>query len=166
MGDIADILGVQKKEQKGSGIPSTATPSSASGPASASQNQKHKKPLGMSREVYALMGEQGLPPVMPSQSAAGGFKKKRHGATGQARWEWRAFTNSARNDPSWGVLKLKHWQPASAEQQDYAFALLNKKVSVPTYTPAEYDTRLQVAGCAGRPWRQTISSVRTVQIGS
>ena len=116
----------------------------------------------MSREVYALMGEQGLPPVMPSQSAAGGFKKKRHGATGQARWEWRAFTNSARNDPSWGVLKLKHWQPASAEQQDYAFALLNKKVSVPTYTPAEYDTRLQVAGCAGRPRRQTISSVRTV----
>ena len=146
MGDIADILGVQKKETKGSGIPSTVNPSSSATPASASQNQKQKKPLGMSREVYALMGEQGLPPVMPSQSAAGGFKKKRNGATGQARWEWRSFTNSARNDPSWGVLKLKHWQPASAEQQDYAFALLNKKVSVPTYTPAEYDTHLQVAG--------------------
>ena len=116
MGDVADILGVQKKKGTGTGIPTTATAEQAPGPSSASALPKHKKPHGMSREVFALMGEQGLPSIMPSRSAAGGgFKQKRAGATGPARWELRPFTNSARSDPSWGVLKLKHWQPATCK---------------------------------------------------
>ena len=168
MGDTADILGVEKKVAAKVDL-STLGGDGASlhGP---SKTPKIKKPMGISREAYALMGTQGLPPLMPNQggsggmgggvagsggldragtpgadSRQGGFKQKR--ASGPARWEWRAFTNSARKDPAWGVLKLHHWQPKDADAlTDYSFALLNKQLNVPSYGDGDYDSFLTAPG--------------------
>ena len=145
MGDAAEILGLQKKVEAKPDLGALGAGGGGAGGASlhGAAKAKMKKPLGMSREAYALMSAQGLPSIMPTKGGAGvamgsggggggakggaaaaasaggsggggGFAKKR--ASGPARWEWRAFTNSARKDPAWGVLKLHHWQPKDADR--------------------------------------------------
>ena len=50
--------------------------------------------------------------------------------TKAVKWEYRAFTSSARRDE----LALSHWEQKSAPVKDYRFAKLNKRVRVLDYT--------------------------------
>ena len=58
MGDIADILNVKKKAELTDG---EQTEKIMSGAAAAPRPKKIKKPKGMSREVFDLVGPGGLP---------------------------------------------------------------------------------------------------------
>jgi hypothetical protein len=109
MGDIANILGVQAKP-----ILSQAQTAQAilAGPTPiANTTKKMKKPKGMSREVFDLMGPDGLiPAVETSKQVHSGFKDKRISAT-KGKWIWAPFKSSARSDG----LEGYHWQKADVQ---------------------------------------------------
>ncbi|KAG5174974.1 hypothetical protein JKP88DRAFT_271069, partial [Tribonema minus] len=127
MGDVADLLGVERAE-----APDPLA--LALGGKTKKGERKAAKPVGMSREVYALLGEQGLPPSMPTKkpSAKGG---------GGVRWEWVEFANSARADN----VTFFHWVKASAQHPDYAYAKYNVKTEAVTYSDGEYERLLRAS---------------------
>ncbi|KAI9850184.1 MAG: swr complex subunit, partial [Vezdaea acicularis] len=124
-----------------------------------------KRPEGVSREVFALLGEHAAP---VSIVEAVKYKEKPKWSQKVTPWEVASFTNPARSDG----LVLKHWrkrpkpapvpvpaledasattttpqepQPPQEPAVDlnYHFAKFNVKVSVPEYTDAEYSGHLQ-----------------------
>ncbi|KAJ1966496.1 swr complex subunit [Dimargaris xerosporica] len=122
--DALDILGVER---------------SAASPATkrvkvATASQRAKKPEGVSRELYSLIG--GAPSVVISKPA---FKAKPKLATQATHWVWRGFTSSARQDD----LVLYHWTKSTDDPLDYFFASFNQSIDVVTYTDAEYDLYLK-----------------------
>ena len=62
MGDVANILGIQSKAALSTA--ETAQAILAGSTSAAPAKKKPKKPKGMSREVYDLMGPDGLVPAM------------------------------------------------------------------------------------------------------
>ncbi|KAK3305332.1 uncharacterized protein B0T15DRAFT_531996 [Chaetomium strumarium] len=120
---------------------------------------------GLAREVQSLGGDNpiAIVPEVPF------FKKRRYASRKPAaRWELRAFTNSARGDN--GSLVLRHWKrktdhgpPGEPPQEpesrpsedgvdtemkeekpeDSAFAKFNVRVSVPQYNEDQYQSNLQ-----------------------
>ncbi|MED6168579.1 swr complex subunit [Stylosanthes scabra] len=99
--------------------------------------ESHRKPDGISREVYALTG--GLPPLMPSLDSS--QLKKKPPSHEKITWQWLPFTNSARKDN----LQLYHWVRVVngvPPTGDYSFAKYNKSVDVVKYTDEEYDKYL------------------------
>ncbi|KAK3342859.1 hypothetical protein B0H65DRAFT_232111 [Neurospora tetraspora] len=117
---------------------------------------------GLAREVQNLGGDNPIA-IVPEVSI---FKKRRTvSRKPAAKWELKAFTNSARGDD--GALVLRHWkrkpdgteggQDGSAEGQDSAataensadkpedssFAKFNVRVSVPQYSEDQYNTNLK-----------------------
>ncbi|KAK3492468.1 uncharacterized protein B0T23DRAFT_379774 [Neurospora hispaniola] len=115
---------------------------------------------GLAREVQNLGGDNPIA-IVPEVSI---FKKRRTvSRKPAAKWELKAFTNSARGDD--GALVLRHWkrkpdgtvQNGSAEGQDSAatadnsadkpedssFAKFNVRVSVPQYSEDQYNTNLK-----------------------
>ncbi|KAJ1640956.1 hypothetical protein T492DRAFT_854066 [Pavlovales sp. CCMP2436] len=123
MGDVRDILGMQGR---GAAAP---RPSKAMA----------KKPEGVSREAWALIGsrDQVNAPLVPADAA---LKEKRFSGR-VSRWAWRPFTSSARSDG----LVLHHWVTASDKSTDHKFARFNRPIRVPTYTDEEYETHLKDA---------------------
>lgn len=117
---------------------------------------------GLAREVQNLGGDNPIA-IVPEVSI---FKKRRTvSRKPAAKWELKAFTNSARSDD--GALVLRHWkrkpdgteggQDGSAEGQenaaapensadkpeDSSFAKFNVRVSVPQYSEDQYNTNLK-----------------------
>ncbi|KAK3402019.1 hypothetical protein B0T20DRAFT_403203 [Sordaria brevicollis] len=118
---------------------------------------------GLAREVQNLGGDNPIA-IVPEVSI---FKKRRTvSRKPAAKWELKAFTNSARADD--GALVLRHWkrkpdgteggQDGSAEGQesgaataensadkpeDSSFAKFNVRVSVPQYSEDQYNTNLK-----------------------
>ena len=128
--DVADILGVNKSQSEdifksfedSSGINSILSSSFNNSLKNKGNNQKNKiKPKGMSRELYSLMGVDGVIPSIQTNSSQTNnnnnnsnltsissnqssgqsiglnnlFKDKRsHGRHG--KWVWSSFKNSAR----------------------------------------------------------------------
>eukprot|EP00743_Colponemidia_sp_Colp-15_P005390 GILK01005792.1.p1 GENE.GILK01005792.1~~GILK01005792.1.p1 ORF type:complete len:478 (-),score=102.17 GILK01005792.1:141-1538(-) len=90
-----------------------------------------KKPDGIAREVYALMGD--LPAVVPTMKPSG-LKEKRQSNRPVHKWSRVAFKNSARKD----ALQLVHWQ-RSDYPEDYPFARYNKQIKTFEYTNEEYE---------------------------
>jgi hypothetical protein len=99
MSDVANILGVAQA------APTTAADETArilggktstAATASAAKG-KGRKPKGMSRELFSLMGQDGIAPSVQSNKApvVSGFKTKRVSAF-QGKWLWAPFSNSAR----------------------------------------------------------------------
>ncbi|KAK9747581.1 hypothetical protein RND81_02G001600 [Saponaria officinalis] len=124
--DAKDILGIPKN---GVGIPQEKK--------SKPPKEHHRKPDGISREVYMLTG--GVPPLMPAIDAS--LLKKRQPSLEKVTWQWLSFTNSARNDH----LELYHWVRVVngvPPTGDYPFAKYNKSVDVVKYTDEEYDKYL------------------------
>jgi DNA methyltransferase 1-associated protein 1 len=121
MGDVQDILGLAGR--KGLTIDSTK------------KAPKQQKPQGMSREIFSLIGNAGLPPLMPS-SKSKVYKQKRGVKVSQ--WKWQAFDNNARTDN----LHLQHWVKAHLQTKSYAFERFNKPVFVVKYTESEYASLL------------------------
>jgi DNA methyltransferase 1-associated protein 1 len=133
MGDVADMLGVERAE----------TPAPLAVALGELRKEKTKvdkkppKPAGMSREVYALLGKKGLPPSMPSKKH-NAFKGKREDSERGALWEWTTFNNSGRPD---GAL-FKHWVKSATEQTEYPYARYNVRLDPVTFTAAQYDQLL------------------------
>ncbi|KAL3691938.1 hypothetical protein R1sor_005589 [Riccia sorocarpa] len=124
MADAKDILGLPKVAVGSGGDKRRSSKTAA-----------EKKPDGVSREVYALIG--GLPPVMPALDQSSLKKKKAADSAKKVAWKWRVFTSSARADN----LQLSHWErvvDGVEPSGDYAFAKYNKAVDVVRYTEEEY----------------------------
>ncbi|TFY54337.1 hypothetical protein EVG20_g9749, partial [Dentipellis fragilis] len=98
-----------------------------------------KKPEGISRELYSLIGSSA--PTLAAQLAKPRLKQKPNlGGGGKVRWQWREFKNGARNDG----LKLSHWAKASTDPDaDYPFAKYNVQNVVYTYSQDEYTRVLE-----------------------
>ena len=141
MGDIADILGVQKKPELTDG---QQTGKIMAGAAAAPRPTKMKKPKGMSREVFDLVGPGGLSSAIETKGpSGGGFKEKRTSAT-KGKWIWTPFNSSARGDSQ----TFYHWAKADIQYADYPYAKYNIKLDsqTPVYTDSEYNSFLQARG--------------------
>ncbi|GMP87405.1 hypothetical protein CsSME_00039795 [Camellia sinensis var. sinensis] len=102
------------------------------------QKDSQRKPDGISREVYALIG--GLAPLMPSIDVAQ-LKRRTQSENEKITWQWLPFSNSARKDN----LQLYHWVRvvnAVPPTGDYSFAKYNKSVDIVKYTDEEYEKHL------------------------
>jgi hypothetical protein len=88
--DVADILGLKRSS-------SSAQDDAAKilGEKSKSIGSKSKsKPKGMSRELFALMGTDGIAPSI--QTTQGNLYKDKRQHSFQGKWVWAPFSNSAR----------------------------------------------------------------------
>eukprot|EP01035_Chromulina_nebulosa_P018589 gene18589-24316_t len=127
MGDVAEILGLQSK------------PTSVYDETIKLLNEKpkglnagpklNKKPKGMSREVFSLIGADSLVPSMQGNKPNVAFKSKRLNAI-KGKWIWNSFTNSSRNDD----MKLHHWaKPVVVSTVDTTIVSDNIPTSLPEY---------------------------------
>jgi hypothetical protein len=95
MGDAADILGIQKPKSNTNDPFSIMTGTDKS--VVQSKSDKKKKPKGMSRELFNLMGKDGIAPSIQTNADTkqSGFKSKRQNTT-QGKWVWTEYHSSAR----------------------------------------------------------------------
>ncbi|KAG5520014.1 hypothetical protein PMAC_001090 [Pneumocystis sp. 'macacae'] len=91
-----------------------------------------KKPDSITRELYSLLGEN-TPPIAILQNK---FKTRPKLRQKAVAWVWSSFVNGARKD---GHL-FSHW--IRAEDKEYRFEKLNKKVNIITYSNEEYALNL------------------------
>ena len=144
MSDAADILGIKQSAPTSSAQVAVQLMADTAKPKPSSS--KHmKKPKGMSREVFDLIGrdKDSLVPAMQSNAAvaAGAFKSKRVSAL-KGKWIWAPFTSSAR--PKDEVNKtFYHWVKADVQYIDYPYAKFNVKMDVVHYTDEEYEHLLK-----------------------
>ncbi|KAJ2931670.1 hypothetical protein H1R20_g5401, partial [Candolleomyces eurysporus] len=125
-------------------------PSSVAGP---SQPKKPapttRKPEGISRELYSLIGPS--QPSVAAQVAKPRLKQKPRFATGissATKWELKSFQNSTRKDG----LQLKHWVKASdSADAEYPFAKYNIQNPVYTYSQDEYTRFLDTSNRSATP---------------
>ncbi|KAI0321956.1 hypothetical protein OF83DRAFT_1050227 [Amylostereum chailletii] len=112
--------------------PSTPGPSQPKKPAHSA-----RKPEGISRELYSLIGSSA--PTLAAQLAKPRLKQKPNlGSGGTVKWELRTFKNAARSDS----LELRHWVKATFDPDaEYPFLKYNIKSPEYTYSLDEY-TRL------------------------
>ena len=124
MADIKDILGVPRSA--GADV----------APAKETKKEvKMKRPEGMSREAFALLGDSH--PIMSSQFASSLTKKvitkqPKPSTKGIPTYQLRPFKNTARTDG----LELTHWVKChktatgliKEPEEEYSFAKYNKKV--------------------------------------
>ena len=105
------------------------------------KKEKMKRPTGLSREAFALLGDSH--PIMSSQLLEGLNKNKKDekllakpkpSTKGIPTWQYKGFKNSARTDG----LELLRWHKSykdingrvrEPEDTEYYYAKFNKKVS-------------------------------------
>ncbi|KAF5359043.1 hypothetical protein D9758_004758 [Tetrapyrgos nigripes] len=102
-------------------------------------SQSSRKPEGISRELYSLIGPSA--PSLAAQLAKPRLKQKPNlGGGGKVKWEWRKFKNQARTDS----LELSHWVKASTDADtEYAFAKYNLQPPIYSWSEDEYTRLLQ-----------------------
>lgn len=139
MGDVAAILGLNEKPTTSADI---AAKFFAEKPKAVG---KGKKPKGMSREVFDLIGRNGdaLVPSMQSNAtlATGAFKSKRASAL-KSKWVWAPFINSARPKEE-GNSAFFHWVKADVQYTDYPYAKFNIKLDPIIFSDDEYEHLLR-----------------------
>ncbi|KAI0053746.1 hypothetical protein FA95DRAFT_484388 [Auriscalpium vulgare] len=115
-------------------LPASSTPGPSQSKKSATST---KKPEGISRELYSLIGASA--PTLAAQVAKPRLKQKPNlGGGGKVKWQWRNFKNGARTDG----LELGHWVKAHTDPDaEYPFAKYNVKGTEYTYSQDDY-TRL------------------------
>ncbi|KAF5363422.1 hypothetical protein D9756_000389 [Leucocoprinus leucothites] len=98
-----------------------------------------KKPEGISRELYSLIGPSA--PTLVAQLSKPRLKQKPNLGIGtRTKWEWRSFRNKGRTDG----LELKHWVKANSNPDaDYPFAKYNAQTAHYTYSQDEYARYLE-----------------------
>eukprot|EP01031_Cornospumella_fuschlensis_P039718 gene39718-48359_t len=132
MSDVADMLGISKPTSKNP-IDNILNPQ-VNERAAAIKAAK-KKPKGMKREVFDLLGPDGLVPVAQPAPLSSGFKSKRQSGL-KGKWNFAAIVNSARSD---GLTALHHWVKADMSFTDYPYAKFNTHIDSVQYTDAEYE---------------------------
>ncbi|TFK71791.1 hypothetical protein BDN72DRAFT_409014 [Pluteus cervinus] len=111
-------------------IPNTPAPTQ---PQKKQNATSTKKPDGISRELYSLIGPSA--PSLAAQLAKPRLKQKPNFGSGSVKWEMREFKNGARSDG----LELRHWVKATTDPEaDYPFAKYNAQPSTYDYTQEEY----------------------------
>ncbi len=124
MSDIADILGFAGKQNDELFKVSKLSSKPA------------KKPKGMSREVYDLIGAETLVPSMQPNEILPTFKNKRATVL-KGKWIWDVIKNSARNNHQFA---LHHWVKADMHYPDYPYAKFNVKMENFALSQEEYDS--------------------------
>ena len=76
MGDVADILGINSKENQSSSSSDNLLLGSVSKMKKSTSSSSVMKPKGISREVYSLLGKDGLVPAITSSFQPAAFKSK------------------------------------------------------------------------------------------
>ncbi|KAF7301827.1 Myb-like domain-containing protein [Mycena indigotica] len=116
-----------------------------------------RKPEGISRELYSLIGPSST--TLVAQFAKPQLKQKpTFGASAKVKWyrnflfmalylmlrrEWRSFKNGGRADS----LQLNHWTKATSDaNSEYQFAKYNVQRPTFTYSDDEYNSLLQEEG--------------------
>ena len=139
MGDVADILGLNEKTHSSADVAAkffAEKPKVVKG---------MKKPKGMSREVFDLIGrdKDALVPSMQSNATlvTGAFKSKRASAM-KGKWVWAPFTNSARPKEE-GNSAFFHWVKADVQYSDYPYAKFNVKLDPVIFSDDEYEHLLK-----------------------
>jgi DNA methyltransferase 1-associated protein 1 len=145
MGDVAEILGL------GGGKKHLTSLEEASRMMLNNDNNapvkvlkdKVKKPKGMSRELFGILGQNSSVPQMQANPIipVAAFKK-RVSSTNKGKWIFSDFTNSARSDD----LKLYHWSKKDIVLDDYHYSKFNIKLDNVSYTDEEYEHLLKVDG--------------------
>ena len=139
MSDIADILGLGVKKQ-----PTTAVEEASkmlmneNNPIQKSKD-KQKKPKGMSRELFGILGKNNIPQMQTNPIVPNTAFKKRVSSSNKGKWIWSDFTNSARGDG----YKLYHWSKKDIHLDDYNYAKFNIKLDNVSYTDEEYEHLLK-----------------------
>lgn len=144
MSDVADMLGIQTNKP--------AAPLNAAEEAvrflqeanKAKTDNKGskpiKKPKGMKREVYDLLGKDGIVPALQSNPVGPVFKNKRSVAT-RGRWIYAPIESSARAADN-NQLTFFHWVKADINYPDYPYAKFNIHLEAVTFTDEEYSSHL------------------------
>ena len=104
-----------------------------------------KKPVGMSREVFALLNQdvkEGNAPLTLAPSAGQPDALLKEKRTRMVGWEFKEFHNGGRTDG----LRLRHWGKNNDKSTEYTFARFNKSVKVLSYTDEEYSKHLTRPG--------------------
>jgi DNA methyltransferase 1-associated protein 1 len=136
--DAADILGIKKTETPAVSSIDDVSRLIAASKAPAAPRERISKPKGMSRELFALMGKDGITPaIQPAKNTGAAFKSKWTSSL-KGKWVFKDFTNSARMDKT----TFKHWVKADVEYQDYSYAKFNVSAELVTYSDDEYDELL------------------------
>lgn len=100
--------------------------------------QPSKKPEGISRELYALIGPSA--PSLAANLAKPRLKQKPNfSGRGTTKWEWRPISHPARGD----TLQLGHWVKANEPDNEYLFAKYDVQPAKYTYSDEEYSTLLE-----------------------
>jgi len=176
MGDVADILGGARRPQLSEGEALLMDGGlKTGGGGGAGANKGKRKPAGMSREVFNLIGKEGMAPAVVSKKAVG-LKDKREG-TARTRWVFTTFRNSARKDQEKldqaqqgqgggvGEEEAKeggasgataaaagqvfyHWVKAATDYPDYPFARFNVQTPPVEFTEEEYKSYLAAGDAA------------------
>mmetsp|Transcript_103772 Transcript_103772/g.203503 ORF Transcript_103772/g.203503 Transcript_103772/m.203503 type:complete len:560 (+) Transcript_103772:51-1730(+) len=134
MSDVADMLGLSAKPSSGN----LASEEAQKIMGEKAKTKGIKKPKGMSREVYDLLGKDGLAPATQANVIAPSFKNKRSNAL-KGKWVWTHINSSARqnNQPV-----FFHWIRAEQTYVDYPYASFNVKLDTFSYTDEEYEENL------------------------
>lgn len=142
MGDVADILGLGlNKESSNTIIDETnrILNGSTKSKGHHNANKLNKKPKGMSREVFSLLGKDSfVSTIQGTKSTAAIFKSKRSSAV-RGKWIWSTFKNSSRNDNN---EVFYHWVKADIQYADYPYAKFNITLDPLSFTDEEYNKLL------------------------
>lgn len=134
MSDVADMLGLSAKSSSGN----LALEEAQKIMGEKAKVKGARKPKGMSREVYDLLGKDGLTPSVQGNVIAPNFKNKRANAL-KGKWIWTSITSSARSN---NQPVFFHWIKAEQSYVDYPYASFNVKFDSFNYTDEEYDKYL------------------------
>lgn len=134
MSDVADMLGLSAKGP----APTASEEALKIMGDKAKMTKPAKKPKGMSREVYDLLGKDGLVPSIQGNVTAPNFKNKRLNAM-KGKWVWTPITSSARQN---NLPVFFHWIKAEQTHVDYPYATFNAKFDSFEYTDEEYSLYL------------------------
>ncbi|EJU06594.1 hypothetical protein DACRYDRAFT_103540 [Dacryopinax primogenitus] len=113
-------------------VSSLVPPGSTPVPRKAVAPSATRKPEGISRELYNLIGN--AAPTLVAQVSRPKFKARPDLGRARVKWEFREFDNPARKDH----LKLHHWQRAT-DTGNYRFARYNIDSAPISYIDEEYE---------------------------
>lgn len=134
MASVRELLGLGPSEGRGS-----------KGPPQKKLKLDSKKLDGMQRELYSLLGENTPSISIGPHGGDTRFRNRPNWKQKATPWKWAGFKNSARENND-ADLVLYHWMKGSdvvsgteGQMNESAFAKLNTKVEVPSFTKEEYD---------------------------
>lgn len=149
MSDVADILGYGNRISSSSNM--NALGDEAQRIMQGGERAKNaagvrplKKPKGMSREVFRLLGVDNAsftPSIQPAAPVVGGFKNKRANAL-KGKWLWQRIATSSVAAPYQQCLPFR-WTKADLSFVDYPYAKFNIQYNHAKYTDEEYTNTLQ-----------------------